>query len=104
VDSRWLNLDELAAYVGVKEHQIRRMVRAGKLPEPSLHLGPRSPRWDREQIDALFTGGKAKSSSHVREAVNAILQEGAHRKAQARGRQGEGIPLPAEAGVVSLRR
>jgi excisionase family DNA binding protein len=78
VDSRWLNLDELAAYVGVKEHQIRRMVRAGKLPEPSLHLGPRSPRWDREQIDALFTGGKAKSSD-VRRAVDEILQEGARR-------------------------
>jgi predicted DNA-binding transcriptional regulator AlpA len=93
MDSRWLTREETAGYVGAKEHQIRRMVREGKLPEPSLHLGPRSPRWDRDAIDALFMGGKPKSS-HVREAVNAILQEGARRQARAQKRNGQGVALP----------
>lgn len=54
--ARWLNAEAAARYICVRVEALRRLVRAGKLPEPSRHLGPRTPRYDREAIDAAFEG------------------------------------------------
>jgi predicted DNA-binding transcriptional regulator AlpA len=60
MDERWLDAQATARYTGVRIDYLHRFVRAGKLPKPSYHLGPRSPRWDKEELDAAFTGGRAK--------------------------------------------
>ncbi len=51
---RWLDRHELASYICVRVDQIPRMLKAGQLPVPSYHFGPRCPRWDREAVDRLF--------------------------------------------------
>jgi hypothetical protein len=51
---RWLKAEDAATYVGVRVDQLRRLVRTGRLPPPSHSLGPRSPRWDRLALDAVF--------------------------------------------------
>jgi hypothetical protein len=37
---RWLKAEDAATYVGVRVDQMRRLVRAGKVPAPSYSLGP----------------------------------------------------------------
>lgn len=106
--ARWLTPDDCAAYIGVRVHQLPKLVKAGKVPEPSRHLGPRSPRWDRDELDRLF-GTAARSSGNrevVNDAVQQILAAGRSRQPKApRGRVNPGIPLPAQsAPVVPLRR
>jgi hypothetical protein len=59
MDSRWLDRDAVARHISVRVDHIPRLVRAGKLPAPSMHLGARSPRWDRDSLDALF-GAKVR--------------------------------------------
>lgn len=54
MDDRWLDRDAVATYLRVRVDRVARLVKAGKVPQPSYHLGPRSPRWDRLQLDALF--------------------------------------------------
>lgn len=82
-DSRWLDRDAVARHVSVRVDHIPRLVRAGKLPAPSLHLGARSPRWDRDSIDALF-GAKVTTLNPDDVVANAIeriarLKRGARR-------------------------
>jgi len=92
VQPRWLNRDDAARYIGVHVHELPRLVKAGKLPAPSCHLGPRSPRWDREELDRLF-GVAARSSGMdraVRDAVQQIFTEGRARRAKAALKQTPG--------------
>lgn len=51
---RWLDREATAQYIGVRVDHLPRLRRRGLLPEPSCHLGPRSPRWDRDALDAAF--------------------------------------------------
>lgn len=50
-----------------------RLLRGGKLPEPSYHLGPRSPRWWSAAIDEAFGGAVAprapKGAEGLAEAI-----------------------------------
>jgi predicted DNA-binding transcriptional regulator AlpA len=62
---RWLKAEDLATYAGVRIDYLRRYVKAGKLPAPSYHLGPRSPRWDKEAVDALFAGAQYRHARSV---------------------------------------
>ncbi|HTU54961.1 MAG TPA: hypothetical protein VMF62_13420 [Acetobacteraceae bacterium] len=84
---RWLDRDAAAAYVSVPPHHLPRLVRAGKIPPPSLHLGPRSPRYDRLALDAAL-GVSAASADHeraIQEAINEVSKRGrARRSAPAR--------------------
>ena len=91
---RWLHPEAAAAYVGRRVDELPRLVKRGLLPKPSFHFGPRSPRYDRLQLDALFTDASASAEidSAVDEAVHEILGA-ARRPSPARGRQREGIPL-----------
>jgi hypothetical protein len=75
-EPRWLNPDTAAAYIGVRVERLRPLVKAGKLPAPSYHLGPNQPRWDRLALDRAFSGeggGNVESIDEaVQRAVNAI--------------------------------
>lgn len=44
-DGRWLDRDALARHISVRVDAIARLQRAGRLPNPSYHLGQRQPRW-----------------------------------------------------------
>ena len=64
------------------------MMRAGKLPEPSYHLGPRSPRWDCQEVDAMMAGtAPSRPENIMRGAIDGIIQE-ARRKKDAGRRHG----------------
>lgn len=96
--TRWLTPDAAAAYIGVRVHELPRLVRIGKVPTPSLHLGPRTPRYDRAALDAVFQSGAASGAvgMEVERAIQEIeAKSGPRRQAHARRRDGQGIPLPA---------
>ena len=71
---RWLDREALAVYVTVRVDYISRLVKAGKLPPPSYHLGPKSPRWDRAAVDALFEGDPGSASRGHDEIVQAAVE------------------------------
>jgi hypothetical protein len=71
--ARWLDTAGTAAYLHVQPDTLRRLVKQGRVPRPSYHLGPRSPRWDRHQLDAAFDS--SASSTNVAVAVQAGVQE-----------------------------
>jgi len=85
VEPRWLGPEEVAKYVSVRVDHLPRLVRKGVLPKPSLHFGPRSPRWDRLAIDALFGETAASDSRAKIEAADAALR--ARLEARARRRR-----------------
>ena len=80
---RWLDRKALAIHISVRVDEVRKLLRAGKLPTPSYHLGPKSPRWDRAPVDALFEGKAASDDDDQealkRNAVQAILRDAAAR-------------------------
>jgi len=88
-EPRWLDRDALAHYVSVRVDEIPRLVKSGRLPAPSFHLGPRSPRWDRLALDACFDGGVASTDPDiaVQGLVNEILAKGRAGSPQAPGRR-----------------
>ena len=59
--ARWLDREAAAQYLGLRVDELPRMLRAGKIPEPSYHFGPKSPRWDKEELDEIL-GGASKSA------------------------------------------
>jgi hypothetical protein len=100
-EPRWLNPDNAAAYIGVRVERLRPLVKAGKLPPPSYHLGPNQPRFDRLALDRVF-GGEGRrdaedTSAAFQRAASQIIEEGrrkrARSKTQAGRRDGAGIPL-----------
>lgn len=68
---RWLSPEVCAAYISERIDHLPRLVREGKLPQPSDHLGPRRLRYDREAIDALFSDARA---TDVRREQAAIVE------------------------------
>ncbi len=70
--AKWLDRDALAAHISVRPDAVARLVKAGRLPEPSYHLGPRQPRWDRERVDAALAGqvaSRPKGAAHLAAAI-----------------------------------
>lgn len=55
-EPRWLDREAVARYISVRVDEIPRLLKTGRLPKPSYHLGPRSPRWDRGAVDQAFAG------------------------------------------------
>lgn len=72
-EPRWLDRAALARHICVNPNAVARLLRDGRLPPPSYHLGPRNPRWDRGQVDAAFNGGLA--SANASQAIHALAQE-----------------------------
>lgn len=82
---RWLDRDALARRLCTTTNMLPRFVQQGKLPQPSLHLGPRSPRWDIHAIDAVMLEAigisTSKSTSDmVQRACEEIERDAARRK------------------------
>lgn len=71
-DPRWLDATAAAAYLSVRADALPRLQRAGRIPAPSYHLGPRSPRWDRLALDRGLEAGLA--SADPEQAVAALVQ------------------------------
>lgn len=82
---RWLDRQACAEYICVRRSTLSRLTKQGLLPKPSLLLGPRTPRWDREAVDALFLGRSRQDDADVaiNKVVAGILAEG-QRKQQRR--------------------
>ena len=74
-DARWLDRDALAAYISARVDAIPRILKAGRLPAPSYHLGPRQPRWDRDQVDAAMAGAVASRPKGAAHLAAAIIEE-----------------------------
>lgn len=51
---RWLDRNALATYISLRVDEIPRFVRAGKIPQPSYQLGPKSPWWWSAAVDEAF--------------------------------------------------
>ena len=70
---RWLDRNALATYISVRVDEIPRFVRAGKIPQPSYQLGPKSPRWWSGAIDEPFgmapTPAPGRGAAGLAEAV-----------------------------------
>lgn len=72
-EPRWLDRDGLADYLRLRPDAIHRYQKAGRLPKPSYHLGPRQPRWDVRLVDAAMEGGVA--STDPRTAIQALAEQ-----------------------------
>jgi hypothetical protein len=76
--TRWLGPEEAAHHLSVRPDCLARLVRQGRIPRPNYALGPRSPRWDVEALDAAFSGGIVPTDP--REAIEAhakaIIEKG----------------------------
>ena len=70
---RWLDVDAASRYVSMRADIFLRAVASGKLPKPYHAAGSRSPRWDRDAIDACFIGTDKRET--VREAVNGVVAQ-----------------------------
>jgi hypothetical protein len=76
-DSRWLDTAATARYLSVRPDALPRLVRQGRIPAPNYALGERSPRWDRNELDAVFDGRLSSSDPRIAAAVvQKILEEG----------------------------
>jgi predicted DNA-binding transcriptional regulator AlpA len=72
-DARWLSLPRAAEHLDISVDALRRLVRAGKLPEPDRTLGQRMPRWDREALDKAMSGASSSRDPDV--AVEAWVEK-----------------------------
>jgi predicted DNA-binding transcriptional regulator AlpA len=70
---RWLDIAGVAHYLSVLESRIPRLRRDGLLPEPSYHLGERSPRWWSGDLDRAMNPGTG--STNHRQAVEGLINE-----------------------------
>lgn len=88
-EERWLGPEAAAKYINVRIDALSRLVKQGRIPKPDYSLGPRSPRWDRNALDARFEGGTVSTDPRaaVRAHVEKIIQQGrARREIHARRR------------------
>lgn len=69
---RWLDAAAAADYLSMREPAFQKAVKAGTVPKPSRHLGPRTPRWDRLALDAVMSGNTA---TDTRSVVDALAEE-----------------------------
>ena len=95
-EPRWLDAEDAARHLSLRIDAFLRMVRDGRIPPCSRHLGPRTARWEREALDARMRGGTA--SSDTTEAFRALADKearsgGAHRAPHASGRLNQRIPV-----------
>lgn len=74
MEAQWLDLTAASAYLSLRPDIFARKVKAGIIPAPSLHLGERTPRWDRSTLDEAMMGG-GTGSTNAREAVAAYTRK-----------------------------
>jgi len=102
----WLDRAALAQYISERVDRLPRLQRAGKLPKPSLALGPRNPRWWSPDVD-LAMGLSVASPQGGPDLAQAIREETpkgrAHRQEAPGGRHGARVPLPRMEGASEAR-
>jgi hypothetical protein len=88
VTGRWLGPKALARYIGRDSKTLSALVQSGKLPKPTYHLGPKSPRYDRMAVDAMLVGQRehADVEDIANRAIQRMRQEYEGRPARARRR------------------
>jgi hypothetical protein len=91
IEQRWLRPVDCAAYIGTPAGSLRALVKDGRLPRPSYHLGVKSPRYDREAIDAMITG--RQHTNNIDAAIERMRLHGIGGK-----RKGNGARRQAHAG------
>jgi hypothetical protein len=96
--ARWLRPAVAAVYVGKPANQLLALARAGKLPMPTYHFGPKSPRYDREAIDALILGRQAQDT-HGAIMARALQRRAADREERERWRT---VPTPGSLAASTL--
>ena len=75
LQDRWLDADATARYISVRVDKLPRLVKDGKLPEPSRHLGPKQPRWDRFALDRMFEGEGARHEESIDDKIQRVIRE-----------------------------
>jgi hypothetical protein len=75
-------------HISARVDEIPRLTRAGKLPMPSLHLGPRTSRWWSAEVDAMFGCGAPGAGPAISIEGQALVQD------ILKGRIGRGIRRP----------
>jgi hypothetical protein len=60
---RWLDSEQTARYLGVRVDRLPKLVRTGRIQSADYSLGPRTPRWDRNALDAMFEASAAKTAT-----------------------------------------
>lgn len=89
---RWLNREAVAKRLCTQPHRLPRLVAEGRLPQPSMHLGPRSPRWDIHAIDAMMLEQSGVSfSPSTEDAVAKACEEIATTSRRIQDRQKDSI-------------
>jgi len=81
--SRWLDTDATVRYLSLRNGDaLRRLVREGRVPKPDRSLGERNPRWDRDALDAIFTGGAVRKDTRmvIEDLVRRYQSEGRPRR------------------------
>ena len=91
-DPRWLDRHAVAAYLTVPVDHLSRMVKSGKLPAPSTHLGRHKARWDKDEIDRLMRGADSSDDAAFERACNDILAR-PDRPSRSRGRDHQNVSV-----------
>jgi hypothetical protein len=81
----WFTAGAAAEHLCISKVAFVRRVRDGLLPAPSYALGPKTPRWAQDELDAVM-GGDASSadpSIAVAALAQAIKAKGPRRQAHA---------------------
>ena len=69
----WVDTRHAAVHVGTGEARFLCMVKEGRFPRPSYHLGERSPRWNTEALDRAMDPESA--SNVTREAFSGLVKK-----------------------------
>lgn len=77
IEPRWLDTSAAAAYLALDNDAFLRAVKAGICPQPSRHLGLRSPRWDRQALDAAM---RSRFRADVESALKAMAEDRKRRR------------------------
>src|SRR5262245_35829366 len=93
-EARWLSADDTARYLSVRAERLRPMVRAGRLPPPSYHLGKTQPRWDRLALDQVMKGQRPTPDAQA--VAQRVADDILRKAARSQGRNRRDVHLSAE--------
>jgi hypothetical protein len=82
IQPRWMKPADCAVYIGKPIGRLKSLAKVGLLPHASYHFGPKSPRYDREAIDAMIAG--RKQTTDIYASVERIIANVANGKRKTR--------------------
>jgi hypothetical protein len=69
----WRDARRSAEHLDISEARFLALVRAGKFPPASYHMGERSPRWNTDALDSAMD--RTTVGRDIGEAVNDVVAE-----------------------------